>query len=262
MAVQVLAVSDMVDPRIHSASLRQRMPGVTLVFGCGDIPATYLEFLADALDKPVYFVFGNHQEELLRLGVRGHRYQPLGCVNLGNKVVRDEGTGLILAGLPGSPRYGCDGTEQYSELEMYGMIARMAPRLLWNRFRHGRALDILITHAPPRDVNDAEDVAHRGFKAMRKFLQWFRPAYQLHGHVHLYDRSRSNVTQFEDTDVINVYPFQVLDLEVPAVAAAAEPTAEPAVETAPRSRALLERTPNAVMSPSATAIDTSSERTS
>ena len=259
MAVQVLAVSDMVDPRIHSASLRHRMPGVTLVFGCGDIPATYLEFLADALDKPVYFVFGNHQEELLRLGVRGHRYQPLGCVNLGSRVVRDDGTGLILAGLPGSPRYGGKGTEQYTEFDMYVMIARMAPRLLWNRFRHGRALDILITHAPPRDVNDAEDVAHRGFKAMRTFLRWFRPAYQLHGHVHLYDRSQSPVTTFEETEVVNVYPFRVLDLEVPKPAAAVDEALPRGAQTP---RPVRERLPNAAVSPAAAAIETSSERPS
>ncbi|MEA2514254.1 MAG: hypothetical protein QOJ59_3741, partial [Thermomicrobiales bacterium] len=27
------------------------MPDVQIVFGCGDIPARYLEFLADALDR-------------------------------------------------------------------------------------------------------------------------------------------------------------------------------------------------------------------
>jgi hypothetical protein len=259
MAVQVLAVSDMVDPRIHSASLRHRMPGVTRVFGCGDVPATYLEFLADALDKPVYFVFGNHQEELLRLGVRGHRYQPLGCVNLGSRVVRDDWTGLILAGLPGSPRYGGNGTEQYSEFEVYGMIARMTPRLLWNRLRHGRALDVLITHAPPRDVNDAADVAHRGFKAIRSFLRWFRPAYQLHGHVHLYDRSQSAVTTFEQTEVINVYPFQVLDLHVPVREPAAEGDNSP-VEQPSAARPAPERVPKAVVAPAAAAMETSSER--
>ena len=61
--IKLLAVSDQVDPRIHSASLRQRMPDIDLVLGCGDVPARYLEFLADALDRPVYFVLGNHHEE-------------------------------------------------------------------------------------------------------------------------------------------------------------------------------------------------------
>jgi uncharacterized protein len=215
MKVRALAVSDQIDPRIYSSTLKERMPDVEIVFGCGDIPARYLEFLADALDKPVYFVLGNHLEELTRLGERGKHYEPMGCIDLGGRVMKDEFTGLILAGLPGSPKY-CDdsGQEQYSERAMLWMIARMTPRLLWNRLRHGRALDVLVTHAPPRDVNDRADPAHRGFLAVRRFLHWFKSTYHLHGHVHLYDRNEPNSARFEATEVDNVYPYRVLDLEV------------------------------------------------
>ena len=211
MSIQALAVSDEIDERIYSATLRQRMPEVSLVFSCGDLPARYLEFLVDALDKPLYYVLGNHAEELTR-GDWGKRYLPLGCTDLGGKVLRDPFSGLILAGLPGSPRYSEDEPEQYSEAQVLWMIARMAPRLWWNRIRTGRALDVLITHAPPRDVNDAPDPAHRGFKAIRRFLTWFKPAYHLHGHVHLYDRSQPFVATFDRTRVINVYPYQVIDI--------------------------------------------------
>jgi hypothetical protein len=89
----------------------------------------------------------------------------------------------------------------------------MLPRLLWNRLRYGRALDILVTHAPPRDINDAPDPAHRGFKALRRFLRWTHPRYHLHGHVHLYDRSKPYSTDYGATKVINVYPYQLLNLE-------------------------------------------------
>jgi Icc-related predicted phosphoesterase len=226
MTIRALAVSDQIDPRIHSSSLKERMSDVQIVFGCGDIPARYLEFLADALDRPVYFVLGNHLEELTRLGERGKHYEPMGCIDLGGKVVRDPFTGLILAGLPGSPKY-CDvGTEQYSESQILWKIAKMTPRLLWNKFRHGRALDVLITHSPPRDVNDREDPAHRGFKAIRSFLHWYKPAYQLHGHVHLYDRSVPFATRFEETKVVNVYPYQVVDIETSAVTAPVRSLAE------------------------------------
>lgn len=216
MPVRALAVSDEVDVRIHSATLRERMPDIQIVFGCGDLPGSYLEFLVDALNRPLYFVLGNHQEELLRLGIRGKHYEPAGCINVGGRVVQDKATGLIIAGLPGSPRYS-GGPEQYGELEMMWMILRMTPRLLWNRIRHGRFVDVLITHAPPRDVNDCADRAHRGFVAFRRFLRWFRPTYELHGHVHRYDRSKPGETHFAATTVINVFPCQVLDLTVPAL---------------------------------------------
>ncbi len=228
MPIHALAVSDEIDERIHSATLRQRMPHVSVVFSCGDLPARYLEFLVDALDKPLYYVLGNHAEELTR-GAWGKRYLPLGCIDLGGKVLRDPSSGLILAGLPGSPRYSQDEPEQYTEAQMLWIIARMAPRLWWNRIRTGRALDVLITHAPPRDVNDAPDPAHRGFKAIRRFLTWFKPAYHLHGHVHLYDRSQPHILCFDRTQVINVFPFRVVEIEpfaatTPALAPDPDPT--------------------------------------
>ena len=210
--IHLLAVSDQVDPRIHSSSLRQRMPEIDIVFGCGDVPARYLEFLADALDKPVYFVLGNHHEELTRKGEFGKRYEPMGCVDVGGRVVLDPLTGLIIGGFPGSPRYSRETDQQYSDNEVRWMIIRMTPRLLWNRLRHGRFLDVLISHAPPRHINDRDDVPHRGFRPLRRFLRWFQPAVHLHGHIHVYDRKEVVEIQFHDTMVINVYPYARLQL--------------------------------------------------
>jgi hypothetical protein len=210
--VRILAVSDEVDERIYSTSLRQRMSDVQLVIGCGDVPSTYLEFLVDSLNCPVYYVLGNHAEEVTRRGERGVPRLPEGCIDLGGKVVRDPTFGILMAGLPGSPRYSEHEPVQFTEFEMKWMIVKMIPRLLLNRIRYGRYLDLLVTHAPPRDVGDREDVAHRGFAAMRTFLRWFSPRYQLHGHIHLYDRSISNFITFLKTEVINVYPYQRLDL--------------------------------------------------
>ncbi len=213
MPIRALAVSDQIDPRIYSASIRERMRDVQIVFGCGDLPASYLEFLADALDRPVYFVYGNHLEEATRQP-DGELYQPLGCVDLGGRVVRDRWSGLILAGIPGSPKYAENEPMQFSEFQISWMLWKMAPRLWWNRMRHGRALDILVTHSPPRDLGDREDLPHRGFKAIRSLLRRWRPRYMLHGHVHLYDRSGPFMLEFFGTTIINVYPYRVLDLDL------------------------------------------------
>ncbi|MBA2596926.1 MAG: metallophosphoesterase [Chloroflexia bacterium] len=214
MSIPILAVTDEADPRIHSESLRERMGHVAFAVSCGDLPASYLEFIADALNRPVYYVLGNHAEELTRgNGDKGIRH-PAGAIDLGGKVVRDSATGLILAGFPGSPRY-CEGEPvQYSEWELGVMAKKMVPRLQLNRLRYGRALDLLVTHAPPRDINDRPDPAHRGFEVLRRFLDTWRPPYHLHGHVHLYDRSQTAQQRYGDTDVINVFPYRVLELEV------------------------------------------------
>ncbi|CAN5639537.1 metallophosphoesterase [soil metagenome] len=214
MTVHVLAVSDQIDPRIHSATIRTRMPEVQMVLGCGDLPARYLEFLADALEKPVYFVLGNHMEEWTRHYVTGKTYDPMGCINLDGKVVRDRSTGLLIGGLPGSPKYSGEGGQQFTELQMSIKILKMLPGLMRHRLRRGRWLDVLLTHAPARDVNDGPDVAHRGFKSIRWFLKAFKPSYHLHGHIHLYDRNIPHVAIYGDVEVINVYPYQKLDLDL------------------------------------------------
>jgi hypothetical protein len=35
----------------------------------------------------------------------------------------------------------------------------------------------------------------------------------LHGHIHLYRRDVVTVTRYLDTEVINVYPYRILELE-------------------------------------------------
>lgn len=213
MTVRVLAVSDQIDPRIHSASLRQRMPDIDLVLAAGDLPSRYLEFLADALERPVYFVLGNHMEEWVKDAQTGKVYEPMGAIGLNGKVTYDNSTGLVLAGLSGSPKYSGEGGQQFTEFQVYRTIARMTPKLLYNRLRRGRWVDVLITHSPPRDVNDRPDKAHRGFKSYRTFVTLFKPRYLIHGHIHLYDRNAPWQATLGDTRIINVYPYQKLELD-------------------------------------------------
>jgi Icc-related predicted phosphoesterase len=215
MMVRILAVTDEVDQRIYSPSIRDRMGDVDMVISCGDLPASYLEFLTDALHRQVYYVLGNHAEEITRVGERGIPRHPEGCTDVGFKVVQDPLSGLLIAGLPGSPRYSDGDPVQFTEAQLTWRMIRMAPRLIWNRIRHGRALDLLVTHAPPRDVGDREDPAHRGFKSMHRFIRWTKPRWHLHGHIHLYDRSIDHTSRLHDTQIVNVYPFQRLNLDFP-----------------------------------------------
>lgn len=217
MNLRVLAVTDEVDERIYSPTLRDRMGDVDMIVSCGDLPASYLEFLTDSLHREVYYVLGNHAEEITRVGVQGMPRHPEGCTDVGFKVVRDSLTGLLIAGLPGSLRYSERDPVQFTELQMKWHMLRMAPRLLWNRVRHGRALDLLVTHAPPRSVGDREDYAHRGFQSLHTFLKWAKPRWHLHGHIHLYDRTIDHTRTLHETTIVNVYPYQRLELDFPAL---------------------------------------------
>jgi len=93
---------------------------------------------------------------------------------------------------------------------MWVRVLRLAPRLIWNRWRYGRALDVFVAHAPPRAIGYAPDLAHQGFTAFRWLIQRFRPRYFLHGHVHFY--GCRPIFQIGPTQVINVFPYYLLEL--------------------------------------------------
>lgn len=221
--MKILCVSDHVDPLVYSPAIRERFRDVNLVISAGDLPMEYLGFLASSLNRPVGFVFGNHNlRELDRFrgktsairdpdeAFTGQFRNFFGATMLEDRVLCMEG--MLIAGLGGSIRYN-DGRHQFTDREMMWRIVRLIPRLLWNRVRFGRYVDILVTHAAPAGINDREDPCHVGFRSFRWFMRQFRPRYLIHGHIHLYDLNAPRVARYESTDVINVYDHYVLEIE-------------------------------------------------
>jgi hypothetical protein len=213
--MRVLAVSDKVEPILYSPAVLDRVGKVDMIISCGDLPFYYIEYLMTMLGCPTYFVYGNHGREVQFGSGRGDDWNrstsPMGAVDLHLTTVK-EGD-LLLAGLEGSMRYNRGPGAQYTESQMARNLLRLAPKLVINRIRHGRYLDVLVTHAPPLGIHDKPDLPHRGFNAFRTLMRWFKPRYLLHGHIHLYRHGEVTETRYADTDVINVYPFQLLTLE-------------------------------------------------
>ncbi|MDR0584429.1 MAG: metallophosphoesterase [Treponema sp.] len=212
--MKILCVSDQIDPLVYSTSIRERFAGVDLILCAGDLPLDYLDFIISSLNKPLLFVFGNHHLGEMRY-FNGSPWddetgtpRAYGAVHAESKIKIEEG--LIIAGLGGSMRYN-RGENQFTEFQMYVRIIKLIPRLLWNRAVHGRYVDILLTHAPPRGIHDREDKCHQGFKAFLWFMKTFRPRYLVHGHIHLYDLSDVRATRWGQTLVINAYSHHVID---------------------------------------------------
>lgn len=207
--MRILALSDQVLDLVYSPSASQRFADVDLVVGCGDLPYYYLEFLVDTLHKPVFFVRGNHAATV-EYSQSQERTEPWGAVDLHRKLVQHNG--IIFAGFEGSVRYR-RGPFMYTQGEMWLMVLGMLPRLLYNRVRYGRALDVLVTHAPARGLGDRPDPAHHGFTAFRWLLRIFKPRLHLHGHIHLYDRAEMAMQQFGPTQITNAYGYQEVTLD-------------------------------------------------
>ncbi len=223
--MKILCVSDQIDPLVYSNSAKERYKDIDLVLCAGDLPMEYIDYIVSTLNLPTYFVFGNHN-----LSEFGHYHAVStrnakktrgpydmayshGAVYAGFKVLRDFSFGkkpLLLAGATGSIRYN-NGLAQYTNFGMAFRLFKMIPALLYNRIRYGRWLDIFLTHSPPLGIHDKKDPCHTGFACYRWFLKKFKPAYMVHGHIHLYDMQSVRVSQYHDTVIVNAYSQYIID---------------------------------------------------
>lgn len=208
--VKALAVSDTVIEQLHHPDVRRRFPEVSLLIGCGDLPFYYLDFLISAFDMPLVYVRGNHDGGPQHLSDGRIIDHVQGGVDLHARVVLVRG--LLMAGLEGSMRYRADGKYMYTEAEMRVQVARLLPKVLLAQLRHGRRLDVLVTHSPPFGIHDDRDLAHTGFRIFLPMMHWLRPRYLLHGHVHKIGANVPHRTLVGETTVINVFPYRQLEL--------------------------------------------------
>jgi len=210
--MKVLAISDRVDEVLYSSAIRRALGEVDLVLSCGDLPHHYLEFVVTMLGGPLFYVVGNHPQEIKGVYETRDRWEfPKGGENLDGRVIRHRG--LLIAGLEGSMRYNDNPYFQYTDREMALKVWQLVPGLVLNKVRYGRYLDILITHAPPYGVHDGTDLCHQGFRAFLTLMRHFRPQYLIHGHIHVYNPTQVRETIYRNTLVINTYGYRVLNLE-------------------------------------------------
>ena len=215
--MKILCISDQIDPQVYSPHIKERFADADLILSAGDLPLDYLDYIVSTLNKPLFFVFGNHHTDDLKhykklwntpLVQETREYMGCGAIHLGTKVkIEDK---LILAGFGGSMRYN-NGANQFTDFEMFMEIIKIIPSLLWNRIFRGRFVDILLTHAPPKGIHDKTDKCHMGFKSYLWFMKIFKPKFLIHGHIHLYDLADVRCTKWENTTVINAYSHYVIN---------------------------------------------------
>jgi Icc-related predicted phosphoesterase len=205
--MRILTVSDRVEKSfLKEHLLREKCHGVRLILACGDLPSYYLEYLLNSLNVPLYYVPGNHDEEL---HVKKEIFAQ-GCKNIDEKVIAFEG--LLVGGLGGAFRYR-KGKYLYTEKQMQRKVRRMIPRMALNKIKHKRYIDILITHAPPFGIQDEQTLAHKGFETFLKFMRTFKPAYLIHGHIRPDREKKESASHYLSTRIINTNNYRVLDLD-------------------------------------------------
>ncbi len=190
--MNILAVADVESEALWDVSQpRALKDDVSLILSCGDLPPSYLSFLATYTHAPVLYVHGNHDGCY-------EKSPPEGCICIEDKIYNHNG--LRILGLGGSIRYN-NGPHQYTQKEM----ERRVRRLKFALWRNG-GFDILLTHSPAFGIGDGDDRAHEGFKAFLRLVDTYKPHTMVHGHTHLnygYDIKRT--LQLNGTTVINAF---------------------------------------------------------
>jgi uncharacterized protein len=186
------------------------------VVSCGDLPFDYLEYLVSGLNVPLLYVPGNHDASLRRADTTWTPLQqevptpgPEGCENVDGRVI--EVLGLRIAGLGGSLRYK-PGPNQYTQAQMRWRSLDLELRVRLKRVQSGRKLDVLVTHAPPFGVTEAEDAAHVGFIAFHRIIRKLHPSVVVHGHIHPYGRTRPE-RRIDGARIVNAVPSRLLEIQ-------------------------------------------------
>lgn len=197
--MKILSVSDRVVSTLYDNFDAKRFPKVDLILSCGDLPPEYLSYLVASFNAPLYYVRGNHD-------IRYDSKPPNGCIDLNARLIQSQGIKML--GLEGS-RWYSGGPHQYTENEMRKIIRGLRPKIWWQK-----GVDIIITHAPPRYIHDAEDLCHRGFKSFRWLIDHYCPIYFIHGHIHSdFSDPAERVTRINKTKIINTYGYYIFEID-------------------------------------------------
>lgn len=166
-------------------------------FLLGDIPCSDLEVVKGIVSLPKIGILGNHDDfdNLDRMGISDAHGRI--C----------EVAGIKVAGICGSPRYNNEKRPFLTQGECSEVVAELLQQ---------GVCDVLISHSGPynRKANDA----HRGFKAINRYMRIARPYYVLHGHDHeehgATRRFLISVAGRKSTEVICTFRVQVHDLKL------------------------------------------------
>ena len=131
--MKILLIADKEHKALYDFFDRERWEDIDLILSAGDLKPAYLRFLVTMINKPLFYVRGNHDQNYTK-------DPPHGCVDIHGKIV--EFQGLRILGLEGSSWYNGKGV-QYTERQMWRKVIK-----LWPRLKFGNGIDIILTHNP------------------------------------------------------------------------------------------------------------------
>lgn len=194
--IKILIVADKEDKYIWDYFDRKRFEDIEVIIACGDLKASYLEFLTTMIDAPLYYISGNHDTPYLKK-------PPEGCICIDDKLIIYKGIRIV--GFGGCNEYR-GGPYQYTQKQMNKRISRFKYKLWKNK-----GFDILVTHAPAKGLGDGMDLCHEGFEVFNKLLDKYCPKYFFHGHQHLNYGNQERIINYNKTTIVNAYKHYIIE---------------------------------------------------
>jgi len=196
--MRILFISDEENKGYWDYFQKDDFANIDLIISCGDLKAEYLSFLTTMTSIPVLYIRGNHDDKY-------EHKEPEGCICIEDDIYVYQGVRIL--GLGGSYRYK-KGNNQYTEAEMRKRVKRLGIKLFFNK-----GFDVLVTHAPVYEVNDGDDLSHRGFEVFGELIEKYQPKCFAHGHVHMnYGRQFPREYKIGETKVINAYNHYIVEI--------------------------------------------------
>lgn len=196
--MKILVLADQKSKYLYDFYEPDKLKDIDLIISCGDLSPVYLSFFVTLCNVPLLYVRGNHDD----------RYEvtpPEGCICIEDDIFVYEGIRIL--GLGGSMEYIPKASNQYSEQKMRKRVRKLRYKL----WKH-KGFDILVAHAPAYQVNDLEDLPHRGFEIFRTLMEKYEPKYFFHGHVHSnYSRRFKRTDTYGKTTIVNAFEYYIVD---------------------------------------------------
>lgn len=196
--MKILLLADQKSKYLYDFYEPDKLKGIDLIISCGDLSPSYLTFFVTLCNVPLLYVRGNHDGKY-------EDSPPEGCICIEDDIYVHEGIRIL--GLGGSMEYIPRSSNQYTERAMRRRVQRLWFKLWWRK-----GFDILVTHAPAYQVNDLEDLPHRGFQVFRDLMEKYEPKFFFHGHVHAnYGRGFKRTDTYGKTTIVNGFEYQIVD---------------------------------------------------
>ncbi|MFZ1483767.1 MAG: metallophosphoesterase [Candidatus Saccharimonadales bacterium] len=162
---------------------------IELVITLGDLTREDILALADIQHIPKIGVYGNHDS--------GTYMPELGIWDMHLKTW--DYKGLKFGGFQGCVRYKVNPDAIMCTQDEATSLMQNFP-----------AVDVFISHCPPRGINDEEEIAHQGFNALRQYIDDQQPKLWLHGHT--YPTDETVIKQHGSTRIEYVYRHKIIVL--------------------------------------------------